>query len=59
MESLYLLEQIMGEFKNKLLKDYLSENNIKYVKGLPYKPHSQGVCERVHKTIKTGLLVKK
>ena len=26
---------------------------------LPYKPHSQGVCEIVHKTIKVGLMVKK
>ena len=40
------------EFKNKLISDYLSENNIHYVHGLPYNPHSQGVCERVHKTIK-------
>ena len=27
--------------------------------GLPYKPHSQGVCEIVHKTIKLGLIFKK
>ena len=27
--------------------------------GLPYKPHSQRVCEIVHKTIKIGLIVKK
>ena len=47
------------EFKNKLLSDYMKDNNIKYVHGLPYKPHSQGVCERVHKTIKTSLLIKK
>ena len=47
------------EFKNKLLSDYMKDNNIKYVHGLPYKPHSQGVCKRVHRTIKTGLLVKK
>ena len=26
---------------------------------LPYRPHSQGVVERLHKTIKMGLLVKK
>ena len=47
------------EFKNKLLRDYMNENKIKYITGLPYKPHSQGVCERLHKTIKAGLLVKK
>lgn len=37
----------------------MQENNIKYVLGLPYKPHSQGVVERVHKAIKYGLIVKK
>ena len=47
------------EFKNILLKNYMDDNNIKYITGLPYKPHSQGVCERVHKTIKAGLIVKK
>ena len=47
------------EFKNKLFTDYMEENNILYVHGPLYKPHSQGVCEIVHKTIKVGLLVKK
>ena len=47
------------EFKNKLFNDYMEENKIQYVHGLPYKPHSQGVCEVVHKTIKIGLIVKK
>ena len=37
----------------------MEENKIQYVHGLPYKPHSQGVCEIVHKTIKVGLIVKK
>ena len=37
----------------------MKKNKIKYVHGLPYKPHSQGVCERVHKTIKTSLIIKK
>ena len=27
--------------------------------GILYKPHSQGVCERVHRAIKTGLIVKR
>ena len=35
------------------------ENDIKYIHGLPYRPHSQGVVERLHKTIKMGLLAKK
>ena len=33
-------------------------NNIKFIHGLPYKPHSQGVCEQVHRTKKMGLIVK-
>ena len=37
----------------------MEENKIQYVYGLPYKPHSQGVYEIVHKTIKVGLMVKK
>ena len=47
------------ELKNVLINDFMEDNNIKFVHGLPYKPHSQGVCERVHRTIKTGLIVKK
>ena len=47
------------EFKNKILTDYFQENGIKFIHGLPYKPHSQGVCEIVHKTIKTGLILRK
>ena len=39
--------------------NYTEENKIQYVHGLAYKPHSQGVCEIVHKTIKIGLMVKK
>ena len=37
----------------------MKEYKIKYIPGLPYKPHSQGVCERVYKTIKTSLIIKK
>ena len=47
------------EFKNKLIEDYLKNNNIKFVHGFPYKPNSQGVVEIVHKTIKTGLILRK
>ena len=62
--SIYGLPRSIGtdngrEFKNKLFTDYMEENKIQYVHGLPYKPHSQGVCEIVHKTIKVGLIVKK
>ena len=47
------------EFKNKLINDYMKENGINFIHGLPYKPHSQGVVERIHKTIKTALIIKK
>ena len=42
-----------------MLTDYFQENGIKFIHGLPYKPHSQGVCQIVHKTIKTGLILRK
>ena len=47
------------EFKNNLIEDYLKNNNIKFVHGFPYKPNSQDVVEIVHKTIKTGLILRK
>ena len=37
----------------------MEENKIQYVHRLPYKPHSQGVCEIVHKTIRVVLIVEK
>ena len=37
----------------------MNKNNIKFLHGLPYKPQSQGAVERVHKTIKTSLTIKK
>ena len=43
------------EFKNNLLETYLKNKNIKLIHGLPYNPHSQGVVERFHKTIKDYL----
>ena len=43
------------EFKNNLIEGYLREKNIKFIHGLPYNPHSQGVVERFHKTIKDYL----
>ena len=47
------------EFKIVIINDFMNQNNIKFIHGLPWKPHSQGVFERVHRTIKTGLIVKK
>ena len=36
-----------------------TKKKIKFIHGLPYKPHSQGICEIVHKIIKVGLIFKK
>ena len=43
---------------NKKVKKLLNENNIKFIHGKPYNPHSQGVVERVHRTIRTALICK-
>ena len=40
------------EFKNELIENYLNENDIKFIHGAPYNPHSQGVVERFHQTLK-------
>ena len=40
------------EFKNILIENYLKENDITFIHGSPYNPHSQGVVERFHQTIK-------
>ena len=43
------------EFRNKIIEGYLKDKNIKYIHGNPYNPHSQGVVERFHKTVKDAL----
>ena len=43
------------EFKNSLIETFLQQKNINYIHGMPYNPHSQGVVERFHKTVKDGL----
>ena len=40
------------EFKNSLVENFLSKHNIKFIHGKPYNPHSQGVVERFHQTLK-------
>ena len=47
-----------AEFLNKAVKNILEHNNIKMINGRPYQPHSQGVVERVHRTIRTGLVAR-
>ena len=44
------------EFNNNLLKTYLENLNIKYVRGSPYHPQSNGCVEALHKSIKNFLL---
>ena len=41
-----------SEFKNSLIENFLKENNVEFIHGAPYNPHSQGVVERFHQTIK-------
>lgn len=47
------------EFKNSIMMNFCQENNINLVHGLPYKPHSQGVVERLHRTIKSHIVLTK
>ena len=41
-----------------LVKDYLNSKNIKMMNGSPYSPHSQGVVERIHLTIRYAFIIK-
>ena len=52
----YLISDNCREFKNKLIIDFCEQNGVRFVHGLPYRPHSQGVVERVHRIIKFGLM---
>lgn len=44
------------EFNNVNLKVYLEYLNIKFIRGAPYHPRSNGCCEALHKQIKEFLL---
>ena len=44
-----------GEFNNELLKKFLEQNNIQYVRGSPYHPQSQGAVESFNRTIQNFL----
>ncbi len=46
------------EFINSSVINYLNENNIKLINGRPYYPRSQGLVEKMHVTIRNGLLCK-
>ena len=43
------------EFRNDIIENYLKLKNINFIHGIPYNPHSQGVVERFHKTVKDAL----
>ena len=43
------------EFRNDIIENYLKSKNINFIHGIPYNPHSQGVVERFHKTVKDAL----
>ena len=51
----YLVTGNGTEFKNNVLGEYCKNNNIKFMHGLPYRPHSQGVVARLHLIIKSGI----
>ena len=44
------------EFINPIINNYLIENDIKMINGLPYNPRWQGSVERIHITIRNSLL---
>ena len=46
------------EFNNIILKTFLENNNVKYLRSAPYHPQTNGCCEAVHKEIKNYLLRK-
>ena len=48
-----------GEFNNELLKKFLEQNNIQYVRGSPYHPQSQGAVESFNRTIQNFLYLAK
>ena len=43
------------EFKNSKLNEICEKEGITYIHGIPYNPHSQGIVERFHYTIKKYL----
>lgn len=46
-----------SEFRNATLKKILTENGIKELHGLPYCPSTQGVVERVNRTLNEKVYV--
>ena len=48
-------EEIGSDNRKEFRNNHLKIKNINYIHGNPYNPHSQGVVERFHKTIKDSL----
>lgn len=44
------------EFINKTVMNFFESKNIILVKGMVYNPHSQGLIERAHRTVKNALI---
>ena len=47
------------EFNNIILKTFLENHNVKYLRSAPYHPQTNGCCEAVHKELKNYLLRRK
>ena len=45
-----------GEFKNKVIENYLKENNIDHITGGPYNSQHQEAVEGFNKTIQDYLI---
>lgn len=43
------------EFVNTVMDRYLEDNNVRYLHGRPYHPQSQGLIERLNRTVQTAL----
>ena len=54
----YLITENGTEFKNKQIKEFCENNHVRFIHGLPYRPHSQ-VVECIYRIIKKGLLCHK
>lgn len=46
-----LLSDNGAEFTGKKFEDYLKSMNLKHLKGQPYKPSTQGMVERLNRTL--------
>ena len=40
------------------MRNFLKDNDVKFIKDRPYQPHSQGVVERFHVTLRKALISK-